>query len=151
MNVVRELTALQRMRLPALRAKYAEVFGEETRSGHRNYLVRKIAWRIQARAEGGLSDRARARAEELADDADLRLTPPANTRGSIPGVLDTRLPGPGTIITREYKGQTIEVKVIEKGFEYEGRSYRSLSAVARAVTGSHWNGYLFFGLAGRPS
>ena len=55
-------------------------------------------------------------------------------------------PLPGTVLTREYKGREVRVRVLEKGFEYEGQPYRSLSAVAKAITGSHWNGRLFFGL-----
>jgi hypothetical protein len=58
------------------------------------------------------------------------------------------LPVPATVLTREYRGKTVLVTVLDRGFEYEGVVYRSLSAVARAVTGSHWNGYGFFGLAG---
>jgi len=59
---------------------------------------------------------------------------------------DPRLPTPGTVISREYHGQLIQVKVNEDGFEYEGRPYRSLSAISKAITGAHWNGFLFFGL-----
>ena len=57
---------------------------------------------------------------------------------------DTRLPIPGAIIRKEYKGKVLEVKVLEKGFEFEGQAYKTLSAVAKKVTGDHWNGYLFF-------
>jgi hypothetical protein len=60
---------------------------------------------------------------------------------------DDRLPLPGTIITRPYKGETLQVKVLPKGFEYQGEVYKSLSAVAKVITGSHCNGYLFFRLA----
>jgi len=62
---------------------------------------------------------------------------------------DRRLPMPGTVLTREYRGRTIAVTVLDEGFECEGKVYRSLSAVARAVTGTRWNGLLFFGLAGK--
>jgi hypothetical protein len=54
---------------------------------------------------------------------------------------------PGAVLTREYRGRTIAVTVLDEGFECEGTVYRSLTAVAKAVTGSHWNGYLFFGIA----
>ncbi len=59
---------------------------------------------------------------------------------------DERLPLPGATVAREYKGQSVEVKVLRGGFLYAGDVYRSLSAVARAVTGTHWNGYHFFRL-----
>src|SRR5262245_52923779 len=141
-----------------LREKYAEVFGESTTTGNRTWLVRRIAWRLQALAEGDLSDRARARAAELARDADLRMNPPAAR--AVPAAeaasrtltreagfaTDDRLPPPGSVITRRYKGGTVQVKVLAGGFEYAGEVYGSLSAVAKAVTGSHCNGYLFFKL-----
>lgn len=72
MNVGKEVAALQRMTVKELRARYAEVFGDETRTGNKAWLVKRIAWRIQALAEGDLSERARRRAAELANDADLR-------------------------------------------------------------------------------
>jgi hypothetical protein len=76
MNVENEVDALQQMSTGELRERYAEVFGEEPRSRHKAYLIRKVAWRLQANAEGDLSERARRRAEELAVDADVRTTPP---------------------------------------------------------------------------
>src|SRR5262245_35830176 len=75
-NIARELAALQRLSMPQLRARYAEVFGETTNANNRTWLLKKIAWRLQAQAEGGLSERARQRAAELANDADLRANPP---------------------------------------------------------------------------
>lgn len=151
------VTALTRMSVGQLKARYAEVFGEESRSGNGAYMRKKIAWRIQSLAEGSLSERARARAAELARDADIRTTlprPPKALATSVPVVLAApritahdRLPIPGTVLTRAYRGQRIEVKVLAQGFDYQGQVYRSLSAVAKAITGSHWNGLLFFGLS----
>ena len=83
MNVGREVAALKRMTVAELRARYAEVSGEATRCRHKDYLVRRIAWQLQAGEEGGISERARRRAEELAQGADVRLTPPREgTKGS---------------------------------------------------------------------
>jgi hypothetical protein len=156
LNIAREVAALKRMTVKELRGRYVEVFGEATRSGNKDWLWKRIAWRMQANAEGGLTERARRRAEELANDTDLRIRPPvapAET-GDI-GVAtttafriepDDRLPMPGTILTRRYKGRLIQVTVLPKGFDYQGEVFRSLSAVAKAVTGSHWNGLLFFDL-----
>jgi Protein of unknown function (DUF2924) len=155
LNVVKELAALQKMGTNDLRARYAEVFGEPTRSGNRPWLVKRIAWRLQALAEGGLSERARQRAEELARDADLRLRPPVEGDGStvarqampprtIPFNGDQRLPAAGTVLTRRYKGEDLQVRVLADGFEYKGEVFGSLSAVAKAVTGQHCNGYHFF-------
>src|SRR5947209_2857059 len=76
LNVGKELASLQRLSVKELRDRYAEAFGETTNTGNKTWLIKRIAWRLQALAEGGLSERARRRAEELANDADLRLSPP---------------------------------------------------------------------------
>jgi len=157
MDIAREIAALKDMTVAQLRERYAEVFGEPTRSRHKEFIWKRIAWRLQAQAEGDLSERARRRAEELANDTGLRLTPPrqrpateaANGRtatGTISAPPDERLPMPSAVLTRQYKGREICVTVLDNGFDYNGEVYRSLSAVARAVTGAHWNGYHFFGL-----
>ena len=157
MNLAHELAALGRLTVADLRARYAELFGEHTRAGNKVWLVKRIAWRLQALAEGDLSQRARQRATELAHDADLRLSPPrppktaailrADIRpAKLPFRPNRRLPPPGTILHRPYKGQIVQVKVLERGFAFEGAFYQSLSAVAKAVTGSHCNGFLFFRL-----
>jgi hypothetical protein len=158
-DTYREIKQLSRMTVGELREKHLEVFGERTRSRHKEFLRKRIAWRIQALTEGGLSERAKRRAEELANDADLRLRAPrdrvesdsaevkARSRSSrISPSRDARLPLPGTLLTREYRGRDIVVKVLEDGFEFENCRYRSLSAIAKEVTGSKWNGFLFFGL-----
>ena len=77
MNLNQEVAALERLTVRELQAKYALVFGEGTRSFHKVYLIKRITWRLQARVEGGLSERAHRRAGELADEADLRTTPPS--------------------------------------------------------------------------
>jgi hypothetical protein len=149
-NVARELAALQRLTVPQLRLRYAEAFGETTNANNRAWLVKKIAWRFQAQAEGGLSERARQRAAELANDADLRANPPKDLPLPMPEMpaprpqTDDRLPPAGTVLTRRYKGAVVQVKVLADGFEYQGQVYPSLSAVAKAITGSHCNGFLFF-------
>ncbi len=157
LNIGKEVAALKRMTVNELRGRYAAVFGEPTNTANKTWLLKRIAWRLQALAEGDLSERARRRAEELANDADLRLLPPkvapmppvADDRtktGTLPRQGRDRLPPPGTILTRAYRGETLQVKVLDHGFEFEGQVYRSLSAVAKAITGAHYNGYLFFKL-----
>ena len=84
MQMQKEIDALSRMTVGQLREKYMEVFGEESRSNHKQFLFRRIAWRIQALAEGGLSERARRRALEIANDADLRIRAPRATLGALP-------------------------------------------------------------------
>ena len=163
-DIPKELAAMKKMTPRQLRAKHVELFGEESRSGNRQWLVRRCAWRLQALAEGDLSDRARRRAKALARDADIRLRPPAEMNMAPPARPadvtrpaqkvtrrhDPRLPMPGMQLTRKYKGHLYVVEVLDKGFEYDGDIYRSLSAVAYAITGSHWNGYLFFNIEAPP-
>jgi hypothetical protein len=151
-----QIAELGRMTVPQLRKKYAEVFGEESRSNNRQFLYRRIAWRIQALAEGGLSERARRRAMEIANDADLRIRAPKRRRNDpeaflqvtakVPKPIDRRLPPPGTWLEREFRGQRIAVKIRADGFEFEGRVYKSLTAVVNEATGGKWNGFKFFGL-----
>ena len=76
MSLATELAAVAELNLAALRQKYAELFGDTTRTGNKPWLIKRIRWRLQALAEGGLSQRARDRADELANEADLRLSPP---------------------------------------------------------------------------
>src|SRR5262249_54530334 len=137
-----EIAALPQLAIQDLRTRYAEVFGEGTRSGNRAWLIKRLAWRLQALAECDLSERAKQRAAELAHDADLRTTAPreratptpigrSNARSS---KADRRLPPPGTMITRHYKGAHLEVLVLRDGFTYAGARYPTLSAVAKTIT-----------------
>jgi len=150
-----EIAALPRLRVSELRAKFAAVFGEPTPSHNKVWLVKRLAWRLQAQAEGDLSERARQRVAELVADADLRLSAPRAERTDADPVRQQaptlRMPAderlrPGTILTRRYKGRTLEVEVRAHGFAFDGQVYRSLSAVAKAATGSHCSGHFFFGL-----
>lgn len=157
--VLREIENLRSLPVSGLKAKYRSLFGEDSRSNHKDYLFRRIAWRIQANAEGDLSERARRRAMEIANDADLRIRAPKSAGNvehdpertvvtTVQGQRDPRLPKAGTLITRDFKGQTHVVKVLEDGFEYEGTIHKSLSAIATSIAGVRWNGYTFWGLAG---
>jgi hypothetical protein len=158
LDIDAEVATLQEMSTGELAKRYAEVFGEQAGSRHKAYLIRRIAWRMQALAEGDLSERARQRAKELANDADVRVTPPkshpvAKASRSGPCVnasvaSDSRLPVPGGAIVRKYKGRQIRVVVRKDGFELDGQRYKSLSGVAKAITGSHCNGFRLFGLEG---
>jgi hypothetical protein len=146
------------MTVAELREKHLELFGAETRSRHKDQLFKRLAWRIQELEFGGLSERAKRRAEGIANDLDARFLPPrrpTNAEDRPHEVLPIRLasaaphPAPGTILTREYRGEVHQVTALERGFEYGGKGYRSLSGVARAITGTHWNGYVFFALKNR--
>lgn len=160
LNIGKEISAMQRMTVRLLRERYEDVFGEACRSNHKRWLIKRIAWRLQANEEGDLTERARRRAAELANDSDLRIRAPLQKKtvpepagrriqATIKTNHDSRIPMPGTILTREYKGETVQVTVLPNGFEFNGENYQSLSAVAKAITGTHTSGFLFFRLHGK--
>jgi hypothetical protein len=149
--VYREIARLPGLEAKALRQRYREVFGEEPRTTQRQQLIRRISWKLQALSQGDISDAARRRALQIAQDREQGIHLPsaivpvaAAKRAS----ADARLPVPGTELRRQYRDRVVVAKVLTDGFEYESRHYTSLSAVARAATGTRWNGWLFFRLAG---
>jgi Protein of unknown function (DUF2924) len=160
-TVVAAIEQLRTLNVIALQKKYQQIFGDASKSSNKQYLFRRIAWRLQANAEGGLSERACHRAVQIADEADLRTRAPkgflsaqvpASAISSVEHAQahrDIRLPASGSLLTRRLNDRQIVVKVLAEGFEFESRHYRSLSAIAREVTGTRWNGLLFFGLAER--
>ena len=148
-----EIRSLRKQPISVLKERYCELFGEPCVTANREHLVRRIGWRLQALAEGGLTERARRRAAALVCDADLRLRPPRSFYRKLDGseeagrpARDFRLPAVGTVLTREYQACLIEVRILEDGYEYAGKQYRSLSAIAFQVTGTRWNGFTFFKL-----
>ena len=163
-NVTHQLAELVTMSSRALAQKYLEVLGEPTRSNNRTWMLRKIAWKLQESAAGGLSASARTRIAELGDElpvgwrmrqvplapeiagqvtaAGLAAAPTPETAGN--AQRDPRLPAPGTVISRIHNGIAHQVIVQTQGFEFQGKSYRSLSQVAKAITGTAWNGFGFF-------
>lgn len=156
--LAKEIGALQELGLAELRVRYQDVYGEDAKSKNLPYLRKKIAFRVQEQMEGGLSAAAKTRIEELSsteaptETQRVERRPPLAPTPGAPGKQegrDLRLPKPGSSVSREFKGFVHEVQVLESEFIYRGRSYRSLSAIAREITGTPWNGFLFFGLIGR--
>ena len=150
-DILNQILALKEMKSEELLRKYLEIFDDQRpKINNAEYLRKKISYRIQEIAHGGLSEDAKTRLEQLItvyDPINNRLL--RKTTGKESGVKikrDRRLPIPGSIITKIYKGVEIKIKVLEKGFEYDGKTYRTLSQVANVLSGNHWNGYLFFGL-----
>ena len=147
-----QLLALKEMKIEELLAKYKEIFKDQKPSAiNVEYLRKQIAYRLQELAYGGLSNEARTRLEQLINVYDpinnRLLRKVKNPNGSKTETnRDRRLPIPGSMITKVYKGNAIKVKVLEKGFEYENKHYRSLSQIANIITNNHWNGFLFFSL-----
>ena len=158
LNINREVARMKAMPISDLKQRFEDVCGRQPRSSNRDWLIKKIAWRLQADIEGDLPERVRLRALALADDSDLRIRPTrqfaeqvdeADRQTSLPTWRedrDPRLPPPGEPITKVYKGQTLTVLVREEDFEFNGETYKSLTAIANEVTGSHVNGYAFFNL-----
>ena len=147
-SVYRELGRLPGMEAGELRRRYREVFGEEARIAQKQQLIRRIGWKLQALAQGDISEAARKRAMQIAQDAKMGIHLPAALVPVGACSRDARLPTVGTELRRQYRDRTVVVKVVTDGFEYEGRHYTSWSAVARTATGTRWNGWLFFGLTG---
>lgn len=158
-SVITQIRALKMMSVGQLRGEWLRLYGEPTSSRNRDYLWRRLAWRVQELAHGGLSDRAKARIEELAPDGFQRaVTPRTPVAVESPNVAppprpkpvrDIRLPSPGTVITRTWRGRDLRLLVLDDGFELDGVRYASLSEAARAVTGQRWNGPLYWGLRER--
>jgi hypothetical protein len=136
------LAALQTAPIEALKQRWRELFGKEPPSFNRVYLQSRLAYRIQELAYGGLKPETRARLEALGEQLDGGNVVLRRIRA------DAR-PLPGTRLVREWQGVEHVVTVRPDDFEYEGRPYRSLSAIARHIAGTRWNGHAFFGLRGR--
>ena len=151
LRVAPELASLSQMTGADLARKHLIMFGEPPRSRNPDFLRKRLAWRIQELAEGGLSDRALARIEELGADALGSRLPskegtPRPTGRSRPRASDRdpRLPLPGSVLARTFHDEEYRVTVLDNGFEYQGQKYRSLSKIACLITGTPWNGFLFF-------
>ncbi len=155
-RIAREVESLSDLTVNQLQLKWVEVWGEPCRSRNKDFLRKRVAWKIQANHYGGLSQRALDRARELADETLLKIRGAATPgplgvgtttpRHSFRPTDDSRLPIPGAILTRDYRGCKIVVSVLDDGFEWDGKKFKSLSAVAKSITGAHWNGFLFFGI-----
>ena len=154
-----EIDDLPGMSAPGLQAVHLELFGAEHPIANCQHLRRKIAWHLQAAKEGGLPELVRQYAIAIARGTELRMRISENAsrrRNGVPldqtvttAVLqtrDARLPMPGSLIVKQYKTQTVVVKVLDGKFEYDGRRFASLSAIAGEITGTRWNGFAFFNL-----
>jgi hypothetical protein len=144
-NILAQIAEIQALDLAGLRERWKLFYGTEAPAYSREHLVRRLAYRVQELAHGGLNEatrvKLRAVAEKEAPDGQVRPLPRRDAnRGA---------PVNGTVMTREWHGERHEVTAVDEGFEYRGQTYRSLSAIAKQITGAHWNGRLFFGLVTR--
>lgn len=150
-----ELDKLRKLSVPELRVRYLELFGAETTNRNRDFLFKRIAYRLQERKYGGLTPRALARAELLAEDMPIRWRLGTSTSAPElalvrrPATRDPRLPPPGTELRRIFDGIEHVVTVLDGNFRFRGKTYQSLSLIAHEITGTRWNGYGFFGLKER--
>lgn len=147
-----ELAELRALDRDALIERYRAETGRAPRQVNVAWLVRRLAWKAQERRLGGLSATARATLDALVAEVEL---PPAAKPATATGTVraKTKAPSapiaPGTTLTRTWHGQEVRATAVDGGFECGGTVYPSLTAVAKAVTGAHWNGRLFFGVATR--
>src|SRR5262245_60518712 len=144
-----ELAALRDIDRDALLEKYRLEVGREPRRKNKPWLFRRLAWRIQERRLGGLSATARTRLDELIASIEIPIEGPTTTSAAVKQPMKPGTPPIGTTYSRVWRGREVRATVVEDGFECDGVIYKSLSAVAKAITGAHWNGNLFFGITKR--
>lgn len=152
-SIVKEIARLQNLPVADLQAEWLKLYGEPTRSRNRHYLWKRLAWRLQEIEYGGLSAEAHQRIDEMAEDGFRRARTPAQVTPATPRPRrDPRLPAPGTVIQKRYKGRDLRVVVRDDGLELDGTMYPTATALAKAVTGSRSiNGWLFLGVKRRRS
>ena len=149
-DIAKEIESLRQMDVPELVERYEELFGKAPRIKGKQWLWRRCCWKVQERKYGGLSRAAKRRLEELIAEIDIpALERHRTVSGSVRGPRRPDDPPVGTVLTRKWKGAEIRIQIIEGGYECDGVVYKSASALARAVTGSRWNGRLWLGLTER--
>ena len=140
-GVLRQLFALQEMDRKAIEDKWRDLYGTEPPNFKKTFLQRRLAFRIQELFYGGVDDSTKQKLSEITDKLEDKK-PKARVE------IDGRIL-PGTRFVREWKGKLYETIVRDDGFEYNGQMYRSLSAIATAITGTQWNGRKWWGLSSK--
>lgn len=143
-TVLQQVAAIQKMPLETLRARWRALFGREAPAAYRpEQLVRRLAWRIQELRYGGLPETARQRLREIADGDELASGRRRAAKRKNAGLAS------GTRLVRHWHGlEHVVTATADGGFEYQGKTYRTLTAVAKMISGQHCSGPRFFGLAG---
>ena len=142
-SVLRQVAALDGLPTPDLKARWRELYGKEPPRFNRQFLIKRLAYRIQELAYGGLGEETRERLTQVLKDEGYNALGVKTGRRSVQG-SEKRLT-PGTVLVREWGGHVHHVNAVVGGFEYHGMFFKSLSAVARQITGTRWNGPRFFG------
>ena len=140
--ILARLAALKTMSVNDLKSEWQALFGASAPNNSRGFLEGRLAYRIQELTYGGPDRETRRMLDLLADEVEGTLTRKSQ-------IADPRNPVTGTKLIRDWDGVEHTVTVLKDGFDWGGRRYKSLSAVARAITGTQWNGYRFFGLRAR--
>ncbi|MHB9038544.1 MAG: DUF2924 domain-containing protein, partial [Armatimonadota bacterium] len=145
-SITRQIADLHNMSHPKLQSLWTTLYGTNPPAYNRKHLIKRLAYRIQELTYGGLSKRAEAKMQAILEDSGLdeNAGVPKKRRRRTLARKDT--PVVGTRLVREWNGRNYEVICVHGGFEYDGRLYRSLTAIAKAITGTHWSGRAFFGL-----
>jgi hypothetical protein len=141
-SAIGELAALRQMSVNELKEKWTALFGTSAPNNSRGFLELRIGYRIQELIHGGLSRETRKALDRLADEYEGKLSRKAMAS-------DPRNPLAGTRLVRDWGGVEHSVTVCPDGYEWQGLKFKSLSAVAKTITGSSWNGFVFFGLRAR--
>lgn len=134
-----QLAALKRLSIVELKERWRSLMGSEAPNNSRSFLEHRLGYRIQELEHGGLIKPVAKLLDALADEIEGKPV-------RVAMIVDGRTPVAGTKLIREWEGTEHTVTVMRDGFEWQGRNYKSLSAIARAITGTRWNGYRFFGL-----
>ena len=141
-NIPARLAALKTMPTAELKSKWRELFHNDPPPFNRRYLETRLAYRIQELAYGGLKPDTVRRLERIGEELDGGDRRKSRLRADLTPIVGTRL-------IRDWQGTEHVVTVTSDGFDWQGRPYKSLSAIARAITGTRWNGWVFFGLKSR--
>lgn len=150
-SVLKQIADLRNLTHDELLQLWRTLNGDDPPAYNRQFIVKRLAYRIQEIAYGGLSESAYEKMDEALkrhgyDENGMPVRNPNRRTSS-----SRNLPVIGSKLVREWNGKRYEVTAMRDGFEFDGRKYRSLTAIAKAITGTHWNGRKFFGVAGRNS
>jgi hypothetical protein len=142
-SILKQVTALPDMSLAELKVMWKELYDQQPPAHRKPYLVRRLAYRIQELAFGGLTEATEKRLDTIGQGKD-----DPQSKGNAGGKRRKKVntPGSGARLVREWNGKEYVVMVLDNGFEYQGQTFKSLSAIAREITGTQWSGPVFFGL-----
>jgi hypothetical protein len=142
-TVLRQVAGLETLSMEQLREQWRTLFGSEPPAYSSSFIKKRLAYRLQEIAFGGLSEEAKEKMKTILEENGYDELGGKRVKKSS---IKSNLPIIGTRLIREWNDKRYEVTVVKEGFEFAGRKYRSLTAITKAITGTHWNGPAFFGL-----